>query len=334
MGLFKNFENWINEVTTNKNIATNKNKEAERIQKLYSLDFKEKQYDYVPINNSENGYYVEVKSWEELTKEFGLNKFGNINVTPSYTKDMHKELHEALILMNKDCIKENNYPNSTNIKYSFKNYITIDGNDILMNLLKPASKLKLINNMCEYFNGLNCLKIYNNTEYATNIFSNAVNNINPYAYKTQEQVAELANAMNQGLKDHMKLLDARSQAYHNYLDLTKKYKIRNLKFEEEIIDKYLCEHDIEILKEMLNEVIKLDEKIQENSNLIYKKQQLYTKDKWIDDAILVYELLCKKAIINEEIDTNILFNFNDNIREQYTIFRKLSAKELLELIKD
>ena len=138
MGIFKNFENWINEVTTSKNIP----------------EFNERKYDYVQMNNNNNnGYYMELKTWAELTEEFGLNKFGNIETgtTISYTKSMHKDSCNSLIYMNKDCIK-------TNSKGEY--YIEISSGSVLLKLLKPASKLKVIDCMYKYLEGLNELGRY------------------------------------------------------------------------------------------------------------------------------------------------------------------------------
>ena len=138
MRIFKKFENWINEITTSKNIEP---------------EFNERKYDYVQMNNNNNGYYMELKTWAELTEEFGLNKFGNIETgtTLSYTKSMHKDSCNSLIYMNKDCIK-------TSSKGEY--YIEISSGSVLLKLLKPVSKLKVIDYMYKYLEGLNELGRY------------------------------------------------------------------------------------------------------------------------------------------------------------------------------
>lgn len=145
MRIFKKFENWINEVTTSKNIES-------------TTEFNERKYDYVQMNNNNNnGYYMELKTWAELTEEFGLNKFGNIETgtTLSYTKSMHKDSCNSLIYMNKDCIK-------TSSKGEY--YIEISSGSVLLKLLKPASKLKVIDCMYKYLEGLNELGRYKGLE--------------------------------------------------------------------------------------------------------------------------------------------------------------------------
>lgn len=310
MGIFKNFENWINEVTTSKNIES-------------TTEFNERKYDYVQMNNNNNnGYYMELKTWAELTEEFGLNKFGNIETgtTLSYTKSMHKDSCNSLIYMNKDCIK-------TNSKGEY--YIEINSGSVLLKLLKPASKLKVIDYMNKYLEGLNELGRYKGLKNITSGLDTFIPNIGDAIYlngKTKEQKIKYLTPNVVGINMCVEASNKSLEALDNYFEITKEYKIENIILEGQLLFN-------EDLIDLLNRATELEKEINRIGKLVNNKMKLYEESMWIDDAIRHYELLNERDIIKSHINYLLdVNNFNDTIKQAY-FMGNITSEELLNMIE-